>query len=255
MTTSTITLTLAGPMQYWGTQAGPREKRTHPRPTKTAIIGLVANALGRDYTESVDDLAALRFAVTTLNPGHTEIDYKTVGTATYPALPGDILVGSKVTKDNQPQVHSAPAKNVQPGTVKNGTAGAPQAANGNPIIIYEHYLADASFRVALSGETATITAAHAALHAPARPIYLGRRAYSPSIPLVDANAVTAGELEGVADTWHTEAWIEPPTLIPGAEMVADQPISYGHRTRRGLRPQIHRTPETASDPLDFFDLD
>jgi CRISPR system Cascade subunit CasD len=58
-------------------------------------------------------------------------------------------------------------------------------ANGNSgdtVISRKHFLADASFTVALAGEYEFLNKLHLALNAPVWPLFLGRKAFVPGVP-------------------------------------------------------------------------
>ncbi len=84
----TLLLLLEGPLQAWG--VGPRMefRETSPYPTKSGVVGLLANALGRKRTDPIEDLARLRMGVAVLRPGrllvdlHAVLDVATVGGGT-----------------------------------------------------------------------------------------------------------------------------------------------------------------------------
>lgn len=73
----TLLLKLSGPLQSWGSASSYRARETESMPTKSGVIGLIASALGRQRNESVDDLAALEFAVRIDQPGHLLRDFQT----------------------------------------------------------------------------------------------------------------------------------------------------------------------------------
>ena len=54
---------------------------------------------------------------------------------------------------------------------------------GNPVISQRYYLADAEFYVALEDDPALLKKLHSALHNPVWPLYLGRKAFVPEIPI------------------------------------------------------------------------
>ena len=54
---------LAGPLQSWGVDAKFDRRGTERAPTKSAVVGLLAAALGRRRNESIEDLCQLRFGV------------------------------------------------------------------------------------------------------------------------------------------------------------------------------------------------
>ena len=73
----TLLLLLEGPLQAWG--VGPRLdfRDTAPLPTKSGVVGLLANALGRRREDSVEDLARLRMGVAVLRQGRLLVDLQT----------------------------------------------------------------------------------------------------------------------------------------------------------------------------------
>lgn len=74
---SVLLLRLAGPMQAWGDSSRFNHRGTRREPTKSGVIGLLAAASGRRRTDSIADLAALRFGVRTDQVGNVERDFQT----------------------------------------------------------------------------------------------------------------------------------------------------------------------------------
>ncbi|MEU8124936.1 type I-E CRISPR-associated protein Cas5/CasD [Spirillospora sp. NPDC049024] len=74
---SVLTLQLAGPLQAWGASARFARRTTEQAPTKSGVIGLLAAALGRQRTDDLTDLAALRFGVRVDQRGMPLRDYQT----------------------------------------------------------------------------------------------------------------------------------------------------------------------------------
>jgi CRISPR system Cascade subunit CasD len=74
----TLLLLLEGPLQAWG--VGPRMelRDTAALPSKSGVVGLLANALGRKRAEPVDDLARLRMGVAVLRSGRLLVDLQAV---------------------------------------------------------------------------------------------------------------------------------------------------------------------------------
>ena len=74
----TLLLRLSGPMQAWGAEDSKFESRsTKSSPTKSAVIGMVAAAMGRRRDESIEDLSAFRFGVRLDQAGVVMSDYHT----------------------------------------------------------------------------------------------------------------------------------------------------------------------------------
>ncbi|MDB1087700.1 type I-E CRISPR-associated protein Cas5/CasD [Streptomyces sp. ACA25] len=74
---SVLTMQLAGPLQSWGATARFARRTTEHAPTKSGVIGMLAAAQGRERTDDLTDLAALRFGVRVDQPGTRIRDYQT----------------------------------------------------------------------------------------------------------------------------------------------------------------------------------
>lgn len=74
---STLLLRLAAPLQSWGVDAKFDRRGTERVPSKSAVIGLVAAALGRRRNESIEDLQSLSFGVRVDQGGVLVRDYHT----------------------------------------------------------------------------------------------------------------------------------------------------------------------------------
>ncbi|MDI9588955.1 MAG: type I-E CRISPR-associated protein Cas5/CasD [Acidobacteriota bacterium] len=74
---TTLLLRLAGPLQSWGDSSRFTLRGTRREPTKSGVVGLLAAALGRQRGEAIDDLARLRMAVRTDQPGSLLEDFQT----------------------------------------------------------------------------------------------------------------------------------------------------------------------------------
>jgi CRISPR system Cascade subunit CasD len=72
-----LLLRIVGPQQSWGLQSTSFERATGLEPTKSGVIGMLCAALGRDRSQEVDDLAALRMSVRCDRPGVLECDFTT----------------------------------------------------------------------------------------------------------------------------------------------------------------------------------
>jgi CRISPR system Cascade subunit CasD len=74
---SVLLLTLAGPLQSWGSSSRFVRRGTESAPTKSGVLGLLAAAQGRRRTDPVEDLAGLRFGVRIDQPGRMVRDFQT----------------------------------------------------------------------------------------------------------------------------------------------------------------------------------
>ncbi|MBQ8037528.1 MAG: type I-E CRISPR-associated protein Cas5/CasD [Proteobacteria bacterium] len=74
---STLLLQLKAPMQSWGISAKFDSRSTEQVPSKSAVIGMIAGALGRKRNESIEDLNVLRFGVRVDREGTLLRDFQT----------------------------------------------------------------------------------------------------------------------------------------------------------------------------------
>lgn len=74
----TVLLRLAAPMQSWGVDSVFNTRSAGIAPSKSAVIGLVASAMGRRRGDALEDLSDLRFGVRVDQPGRMMRDYQTV---------------------------------------------------------------------------------------------------------------------------------------------------------------------------------
>lgn len=139
-----LLLKLAGPLQSWGSASRFTDRGTQHEPTKSGVVGLLAAALGRRRTASVDDLASLRFGVRIDQPGTFEDDFQTEHKRKW-----DKSLNRWVSDRALPLTH-------------------------------RHYLADAVFVAAFEGDDELLQQCAAALDAPAFPLFLGRRSCPPA---------------------------------------------------------------------------
>lgn len=213
MSTSTVLLRLEGPVQGWG-GAGSRWdfRSSEMRPTKSAVIGLVANALGRTYDDPIDDLAALKFGVRADRPGHIEFDYRTAGGGTFP-------LDTRTVQDADANVK--PRKTSPIATDNLGRSlryGAPREPVGwteekrRTVLRHQTLLVDAGFLVALTGPNDVTTTVAEALAAPARMLSLGRRANPPAYEL--HHDLLAGD--------RHNSWFNETELLPTATDTSPQ---------------------------------
>jgi len=77
---SVLVLTLAGPLQAWGSSSRFTTRATDDAPTKSGVIGLLAAARGLRRTDPLEDLLSLRFGVRLDQPGVLVRDFQTART-------------------------------------------------------------------------------------------------------------------------------------------------------------------------------
>jgi len=150
---NTLFLRLEGPLQAWGDTSKYVIRRTMDAPTKSGVLGLVCCAMGlsrQKARERLPRLNTLRMGVRIDRPGTRWWDYQTAGAGIGMTTAG--------------------------GDVKTGDKGT--------LITRREYLADASFLVALQGETELVQEIAEALAEPKWVVSLGRKSCPPSIPVL-----------------------------------------------------------------------
>ncbi|QDU60458.1 CRISPR system Cascade subunit CasD [Planctomycetes bacterium Pan216] len=172
---SVLLLRLVAPMQSWGTQSRFSHRDTGLEPSKSGIVGVLCAALGRSRDEPLADLGSLGMGIRVNREGRIERDFHTAG-------------GGKL---NGRDYGVAKVNGARPETV----------------ISHRDYLADADFLVALSGEDELIGRLHEAVKRPVFPLYLGRKAFVPSLPVFDPDGPRDGN--DVESVLRAEPWRRP----------------------------------------------
>ena len=219
----TLLLRLAGPMQSWGTQSRFTMRDTGREPSKSGVIGLLCAALGRGRAEPLDELAALRMGVRVDNPGVMKMDYHTAGGG---GLPGGVSYGVRRANERP----------------------------GETVLSNRYYLSDADFLVGLESEDlAQLRRLDGALREPRWQIYLGRKAFVPSVPVYLNDGIREGEPLEKALTGYP--WPRPDLDVSplarrpeqlllsieradGEEVRMDQPVGASFQTRRFLARHV-----------------
>lgn len=172
--TSYLVFQLYGPMAAWGDVAVGESRVTSTLPSRSALLGLLAAALGLKRTDesALSNLSAgVRFGVLTLSSGHFLRDYHTV------------------------QVPPSSALKRRPLRTRRDELSVPKSDLGT-ILSARDYRTDASYRIAVEqvkpGQF-DLEVLRNALLKPVFPLYLGRKACPPSLPL-DPRIATAPDL-------------------------------------------------------------
>lgn len=217
---ATLLLRLAAPLQAWGADSKFETRKTAREPTKSGVIGLLAAALGLRRDET-EPLTRL----------------------------AQLRFGVRVEREGQLLVdyHTANREEDR----KKGKA---------PYVTYRHYLEDAVFLVGLESEdTALLQELAEALTHPVFPLYLGRRACPPTLPLClglrEQGLVEALQAEPAlcpSGPKPTRIVADAAPLEPGAVPQRDVPLSYDPRHRqygyRSAREISLRQPAGAPEP-------
>lgn len=158
-----LLLRLEGPLQAWGDVALDPRRPTRDFPSRSAVAGMLANALGWQHmdgerTTLLQD--ALRYAVREDRVPHRITDFQTADLG---------RIGST-------------------GWTRWGIEERGGSAAEGTQLLWKQYLANGSFLVALAlreGAPATLDELEAALRWPARPLFLGRKGCAPAVPLLE----------------------------------------------------------------------
>lgn len=207
----TVLLRLSAPLQAYGTTSQWEERATAVRPTKSAAVGLIANALGYEFDDDLTDLRHLEFAVRADRPGHLMTDQQSAGgghfpaTAFTPAEPGTAVPGKWYGAARSPIADAE-------GTLR----ASWKPGDRTTVLINKQYVADAAFLAGLSTPHQDLAdQITAALERPYRPLYLGRRSCPPGQPI--AHGITPHgptswpdlvPLLPEATTTRPRAWVE-----------------------------------------------
>jgi CRISPR system Cascade subunit CasD len=182
---TTFCFRLCGPMQSWGTQSRFLVRDTGLEPSKSGVVGLICAAMGkpRDDREAIAKVAGLKMAVRADRPGIMRLDYHTVG-------------GTRSDGDDY-------------GVIRADASGV------GPVVSRRYYLADAEFLIGLEGERTALEEIATALSAPRWQIFLGRKSFVPSAPLVlPADAPWSGG-------WTEEKLEQALSLLPWLGLLSE----------------------------------
>ena len=218
---STITLVLSGVLQSWGTTTIGHSRATNSYPTKSAVVGLIANALGRDRSDSIDDIAAVDFGIRIDVPGVVQRDYHTVSILKQPTK-GDRI--NRVTERFY-------------------------LSDAVFVVVISH------------PDEALIMQIADALQKPARPIFLGRKSCPPTRPvfysLSNKDFVSVlQDTEWQADMSAQRAYLDSEVTLDvfrdpvnadegfDADVISDHPLSFDPDARRYASRGVYRTKVT-----------
>jgi CRISPR system Cascade subunit CasD len=158
-----LLIRLEGPLQAWGDVALDPRRPTRDFPSRSALAGLLANALGWQHMDGERITAlqdSLRYAVREDRVARRIVDYQTADLG---------RIGRS-------------------GWTRWGVEERGGSAADGTQLLWKHYLADGSFLVALTldgSAPVTLDDVEAALRRPARPIFLGRKSCPPALPLLE----------------------------------------------------------------------
>lgn len=211
----TLAFLIDSPLQSWGASSKFQRRETESWPTKSALVGLLAAALGidkhaPDEADNLAPLAALRFSVLRWlkpTPVTRLADFHTIG--------------GGYDKTNPAEKLQIPCK----------------AGDGSPfgtVITRRSYLTDARFIALFQGDRAILDRIAAALLDPVWGVWFGRKTCIPAMPLTPV--VAASPREAFADLMQRllndpaeMTALEGMTEAPGDGRIfqPDQPVAFG----------------------------
>jgi len=225
---NTLAFLIDAPLQSWGSSSKFQRRETESWPTKSALVGVLAAALGIDKhscdeTAQLAMLSALSFSVfrwPKTAPLTRLADFHTVGGGYDKSKPGERL--------------HIPCK----------------AGDGSPfstVITRRTYLTDARFIALFQGDPSTLERVAASLLDPVWGIWFGRKTCIPAEPLspviaasprealntllniFGADSAEIGDIEGLTESSG-----------PGTFYQADQPVAFGRHHGPIPEPYLSR---------------
>jgi CRISPR system Cascade subunit CasD len=217
----TLFLRLEGPLQAWGERARWSVRDTALEPTKSGVIGLLACALGYWEDEQIRSLSQkTRMGVRVDAPGRLITDYHTIGGG-----------------------YGDPALLTAEGKPKKTPGGQPHTE-----ISPREYLCEASFLVAIQvrdpADAGLIAQMAEALQNPVWPVFLGRKACVPAVPVFAGTGDYSNLESALTENRSFTHYYRQPRHEKGAPFAlrmvleADRPI--GHRRRDHLYSRRYR---------------
>lgn len=236
----TLAFVLDAPLQSWGTESRFQRRGTALHPSKSAVLGMIAAAIGMDkYAPDAEveqaPLTALTFACAALP--RAQQTRRGPRTLRFRQLTDYHTVGGGYDKEVEPFriPHSA----------ERGIFGT--------MVTHRTYLTDARFLILLQGDVALLEQISRKLRDPVWGLWLGRKSCPPALPVHPAlapvrDAAIAAALSplGAAPAWESmERWEEQPAPSPQASLINDQPVNF---SSRAFRPRAVRHFHAASSP-------
>jgi CRISPR system Cascade subunit CasD len=207
-------------MQSWGTSSRFQLRRTDAYPSKSGVLGLLLCAKGvrREHSsQQLEALTPLQMGVRVDRSGMLDWDYHTAGAK----------IGIRQAKG---------------GTKETQSTGKPET-----LLSRRQYLYDASFLVALQGDSDAVARYAGHLQNPVWPVFLGRKCCVPSEPVFAGTGYFGTLTEALAsvpwrprinpidrDDWGTTRTLAiytehpPGPSRPGARLVYDVPKVFGY---------------------------
>ncbi len=214
----TLAFLIDAPLQSWGASSKFQRRETESWPTKSALVGVLAAALGidkhaPDEAEKLAQFAALTFSVLRWPKKHPSLrlsDFQTIG--------------GGYNKENPAEKFFIPIT----------AEGKWKASEKQTVVTNRTYLTDARFIALFQGDRATLELAAAALLDPVWGVWFGRKTCIPAEPLSPVVAASSREalaalLQKLGNEPAEISTLEGMTESPGEGRFyqADQPVAFG----------------------------
>ncbi|MDO8586863.1 MAG: type I-E CRISPR-associated protein Cas5/CasD [Armatimonadota bacterium] len=225
---NTLFLRLEGPLQAWGDPSKFVIRRTMDAPTKSGVIGLICCAMGRAREWVVQDPIphnALSELAQYLIVRDSQIDNGHEPRRALLDLLSTLRMGVRVDRAGMRwwDYHTVGAK-VGMLDAKGEIKRTATTKEIETLITRREYLADASFLVALKGDSSLIREIATALASPKWLLYLGRKCCPPSAPMF-------------TQPRDGESWTNPTYQADLRAALEDMPWYPRHRDDRPDGPQ------------------
>jgi CRISPR system Cascade subunit CasD len=221
---NTVFLRLEGPLQAWGDTSKFVIRRSMEAPTKSGVLGLICCAMGWSRQKVVEDPIpdkALHELVQCLIVRHDK--EKDKPRQTLLDLLNTMTMGVRV---DRPGTRWWDYHTVGAGIGMTTAAGGLKTGAQGTLIKRLEYLADASFLVALQGDSVLIETVAQALRSPKWPLYLGRKSCPPSVPVFTQPRKDKGK------TWAN------PMAVDGDVKAALQALPWCPRYKNDPSPDL-----------------
>ncbi len=242
---NTLFLRLSGLMQSWGTSSRFQLRRTDGYPSKSGILGLLLCAKGvcrEDSSRALAELTPLLMGVRVDRSGTFDWDYHTAGAK----------IGNRQAKG---------------GIKETASTHKPET-----LLSRRQYLYDASFLVALQGDSDTVARYAGHLQNPVWPVFLGRKCCVPGEPVFAGSGYFGSLTDALAsrhwrprinsidrDDWGTTRTLaiyteHPPGPPPQttARLVYDVPKVYGYYSHLARWVVEDHVTVTVGDPTQIL---
>jgi len=209
-----LLMRLAGPMQAWGTQSRFTVRDTGMEPSKSGVIGLICSALGRPRTKSIEDLCSLKMGVRVDQEGVMKREYQTAG-------------GGKMWGKDY------------------GVINADEKSR-KTVTSSRYYLCDADFIVGFQGDDPELLS-EIQLHLknPVWQIFLGRKAFVPSVPVFFPDEIAIVEENDLEKALSSIPWPRQGKPVPEEKKRPE-------RIRFVIEKSYGESPETRFDQPEPF---